>query len=345
MSDLSSSVTVVKFFPYFTWLLRSGNKIMAEIYVSDVLEELTNSSNIRGIVRKQCESILKDVPLSVVAELQKIVTYASGKCMGYPSIWLSQKALALSDNKVVEMLLRQPGPIYISLTTSIADDFIDKDESVDPSYMMVFYLFVFNALRQPLWFSGAIEAKYKQEVYPLIESFVSSSKSFTDIGSTSHKSKAEKAGRRIGAFHETVALEFSNQLVAGKEQRNNLCFIAGKFGEWCSYFDDMLDVEVDIEGGDIFSLPIYYICNESKELAEAVKGRNIYPCMEFIASDRFITILTECCLDQLMSLKVYANQFGFNGLAKEFDHVMDRAPAIISKNRLRLSNRARSLLV
>lgn len=304
---------------------------MAIFYVSDLLADLIEAEAVRDAVRRQCASILTDVPGKTAEQLRAPLHYISGKCMGYPAVWLTSTALDLGGDALAERLQRQPGPLYISLTTSIADDFIDRDENITSAHMMLLYLFFFSSLRHPHWFSGELLESYQRLIYPLIGAFVGNHP-LADCGSVGEmEQRAERSSWRIGNFFETIARGLTIDDPA--ETRAAVAEIGRVFGNWCSHLDDVVDVERDILGGDTFTYPLFLLSQRSPALAKAVRERDLAACVAAIDEDWFTEALIERHRGYLAELRGLAEAAGFARLAVEFERLSSRLPPLIAEIR------------
>lgn len=311
---------------------------MALIYVSDFLENLIDGHDVRNLVREQSREILKGVPEPAYSKLFDALDYWGGKCMGYPAVWLVQKAMHWNLPQTCSAVSCYPGSLYVSLTTSIMDDFLDRDQDVGPSDLMLAYMFFFTALRQPHWFAGDIAAVYFQSVYPLVASFVSDAPIRDKGDISSLYDRAAISGRRIGAFFETIACAL---VPRDAPQRDSIIELAGAFGEWCSMLDDLIDIELDLTQKSQVTVPLALLSAKSMRLAEAVARGDFDACKPTIASPSFINSLVEDNLQRVRSLRQRSQTLGFELLVEELIRVEARLPDMIRDVRSRVvaSNR------
>lgn len=309
---------------------------MGKVYVSDVLEHILDAQQTRDSVRRFSGVILCRVPEAARSELERRLHYIGGKCMGYPVIWLVEHSLELSRDEFDERLEQAAGPLLISLTTSITDDFMDGDEEMTPGHMMLVYLLLFEALRRPHWFNGQQEALYINQIYPLITSFVDEGKNIGDIISDNllHH-RAMRAGRRIGAFHETIAYAMAVGVVE-PERLREMIRIAGRFGDWCSHLDDIFDIETDIENGSNITLPIYWLRCSDKRIKKAIDNRRVDLCAPLIRSTSFLSRLTDESCRMLTDIAVDAKTSGFTVLSHQLEQATERLPTVIRDYRKRV---------
>jgi len=300
---------------------------MPIFYVSDLLSDLIGADAVRAAVRRQCESVLIDVPPPTAERLRAPLHYIAGKCMGYPAVWLIGTALELGEGALAARLQRHPGPLYISLTTSIADDFIDRDENIGAAHMMLLYLFVFSSLRHPHWFNGELLETYQRLIYPLIGAFVGDHPLSDSGNRVELELRAERSSWRIGNFFETIVRGLTCE--DAPATRSALAELGRAFGNWCSHLDDVVDVERDIVSGDTFTYPLFLIAQHSPRLAEAVRGGDLESCFEAIEAGWFVEALVERHQGYLEQLEAIARQAGFERLAGEFARLALRLPGLI----------------
>lgn len=300
---------------------------MTIYYVSDILSNLIEADDVRQLVREQCATILADVPPETAGRLREVLRYFSGKCMGFPAVWLVASALDLSNEQVADRLVRQPGPLYISLTTSIADDFIDREDNVSAAHMMLLYLLVFGALRQPHWLHGEMLDAYRSRIYPLIGAFVADRPLERARTIAELRRSAEESSWRIGNFFETIVRGLT--IEDRDEARAAIADLGRSFGNWCSHLDDVVDVERDILAGDTLTYPIFLLSQESPRLADAVRARDLGACLPAISQDWFVDALVQHQHGHIDDLRAKADAHGFAYLADELYGISKRLPGLI----------------
>jgi len=297
---------------------------VARIYVSEVIEGLIDGTAIRSVVRAQCQKVLRDLPGSVADKLQKHLHYSAGKCMGYPAVWFVQQALEKSVEQTASLLAEMPAPLYVSLTTSIADDFLDRDPNVDAGHMMLLYMFMFEALSEQHWFHGEQRREWLDRVFPLVGAFVAPQDPFSTVDI---RDVVESSGRRIGAFFEVIAYSLTGA-VSG-ERRREIVELAGKFGDWCSHLDDIVDIEIDLLDGAHLTFPVWAIAQHSDAHRQAVGARDLGGCASLIASTEFVESLIDKQLERLKELKDRAEAANLHLLAHCFERMRARTPEAI----------------
>jgi hypothetical protein len=297
------------------------------LYVSDFLAELIDASEVREIVRGQCEGILFDVPQKTADQLREPLKYISGKCMGYPAIWFASNALQLNEDGIVSRLSRNPGPLYISLTTSIADDFIDRDENIKSAHMMLLYLFVFSSLRHRHWFNGEVLEAYQRLIYPLVGAFVGENHSRAHLQIEELEKQADRSAWRIGNFFETIVRGF--MIDDAHELRSTVSDLGREFGNWCSHLDDVVDVERDILSGDTFTYPMFVLTRHSPALAQAVDRGDLNACLDAIKTDWFVDALEKRHIAHIASLQARAQSAGLLALEDKLANLKSKLPEAI----------------
>jgi len=312
---------------------------VAFLYVSDVLEGVLDCRDIRTLVRNQCSRVLDGLHADIASNLAVPLHYVAGKCMGYPAVWLSSVALGLTIEQTRQRLAAFPGPLYVSLTTSIADDFLDGDENVRPAHMMVLYMLLFSALREQTWFAGDIDRLYREKVYPLIAGFVAEQPLWRTDPAGPDVHEVAKAGRRIGAFFETIALGMARDEPPAR--RAALVALAGAFGDWCSDLDDIVDIEIDIRQGDTLTYPIFALMQAGEAPRAAVLARDAAACENVITDPGFISGLAERQAGKLRTIADRAEECGFDLLARSLERSASILPDRIVALRAQVAGDAR----
>ncbi|GGX66726.1 hypothetical protein GCM10007385_39730 [Tateyamaria omphalii] len=309
---------------------------MTVVYVSDVLERVLDAGKTRAAVRNHCKVILRGVPQLPETELEDCLHYIAGKCMGYPAIWLVEQALDLNEEDIGSVIDRASGPLFISLTTSVTDDFLDGDERMSPGHMMLVYLLIFEALRRPQWFFGRQEDVFLREVYPLIPGFVNEGKPQPEPQTLARLKRMAQAGeRRIGAFHETIAHAMTCDRLS-PERCNDLVRLAGKFGDWCAQLDDIFDIEVDIEAGANTTRPIALLQGRHARLARAIAARDVSACGTAIQAEDFQSELIAAARERLLDLRDQSEQAGYKRLSDRLTAASERVEGAIRATRRKI---------
>ena len=285
------------------------------VYVSDFLETLLNASTERALVREVTNSAVSHLPDEIAHQAH----YYGGKCMGYPVVWLLKHALDLEEQKLKEVVEACKASIFLSLTTSIVDDWLDKDVEVSVAPVSLMYLLMVVGL-------GDLNSKHfpseraRQRIHELTEHLLLVEKS----ASLAHREKltlcgelVSKAGIKIGHFHELIASEFCNALSVQQSKACELINIANKFGCWCAFVDDVIDVRSDFGNGNWVSLPVLNLaaklqndCDENVSLNARTKR------LEPLLLDCQSQMIEVACL-QLQELGAEAAEMGFSSLSGE----------------------------
>ncbi len=303
---------------------------MKKAYVSDMLEKLIDARDVRNIVRKQCLGVLDHVSTSAHETLTKPLHYIAGKCMGYPAAWLVKHACALDNRALTALIAKCPGPIYVSLTTSIADDFLDREANAGASQMMLLYMFMFESLRKPQWFNYDIERQYLKSVYPVVDFFLKDASDRQAISASCFQRQRDNPGRRIGAFFETIA----RGVTPGEfEKAEDVVRLAGMFGDWCSLLDDILDTENDIEEGIFLSYPIFKVIGKSDALAAAVVNKEAGSCLSYTCTNEFFEAMLTQAEKELSDMISASEKSSLEELSHALSAVSRRLPETLLENR------------
>jgi hypothetical protein len=235
------------------------------MYVSDLLEPLLDAAAIRALVRDQCLRIVARLPRHVQPHLRPIAEYTGGKCMGYPAVWFTQQACGVTDEETRDWLERAPTALFMSLSTSIADDFLDRDEPVSAEHLMFFYALILEALRARATRRDEVFERIYDEMTGAMDLFVGRPHDGTGVGSR---------GKRIGNFFKMIAFELFAAGGPASIHAEAIVRDAGRFGEWCAALDDVIDVEQDIRGGQQDSFPIAAVAALDPTAADRIRCRD-----------------------------------------------------------------------
>lgn len=230
------------------------------MYVSDCLESLLDASKTRELVRTECMTVLDDLPTGIASELRPLAEYVGGKCMGYPAVWFVERALDVPHQELRDILRRSRTALMVSLSTSLADDFLDRNEAAGANHLMVFYLLLLDPITNERRASAEVRHFLRSEIVDAMELFVGPRKPISAIapgaGVEILRQVTRRRGKRIGNFHRMIAFELLTEMGVSESMRSQVVRDAGRFGDWCAFLDDAIDVEQDIEEGHISSFPV-----------------------------------------------------------------------------------------
>ncbi len=289
-----------------------------KIYVSDFLEEILNASAERRLTREICCVAVNDLPADVVQQAD----YYGGKCMGYPAIWLLRHALGLDRQRLTDVAMACRASLFLSLTASIVDDWIDRDQPVTIAPVSLLYMLMVRGLASTQTNALAHELvtdKLQEVIEQLLiveRSAQFSARKKLEICA----SIARDSGIKIGNFHELIAAEVCGYLSLEAEITETLRRLANGFGRWCALLDDIIDVRSDIAAGEWASLPAASLL---MEIAGSSAGKLSQPAaVSPDAENRLIPISAQ----QLADLGAEANEAGFTDLAKAIELARDKLP-------------------
>ncbi|MGI9374018.1 MAG: hypothetical protein ACR2OJ_16140 [Hyphomicrobiales bacterium] len=294
------------------------------VYVSDFLVTLLGASLQRTLVRNITYEAIGRFPDEIV----DLANYYGGKCMGYPAVWLIKHALGIDDKFLVELAHTCKTSISLSLTTSIVDDWLDKDVDVSVAPVSLMYMLMVGGF-------GNQNSDYfpcelaQQRLKEITEHLLLVEKSITLKYHQKLELSAKLAkfsGMKIGYFHELIAKEFCNCMSLDRDQAQALCEIAKKFGCWCAFLDDIIDVRSDFELGDWVSLPAL---NLARRLHHEF-GENVSPISHAVQ----LKSLSIECRNQMISqvriqlkeLGLEAADMGFQNLGRELVAAEEKLP-------------------
>lgn len=295
------------------------------IYVSDILEGLLDAKNVRIIAR--------DVTASLIGEIHPkfdpITYYIGGKCMGYPCIWLLQQALDLSLQDVRDYLSSNYTSFFISLSTSIGDDLVDKDENTHIGHLGLFYLLLIKGLTSDSnnkEVNNVIYDKGLQVMMGMLNDKIEQiERTVIDVD--------YKFGLKIGAFFKMMAYEF----LLGKTNVPNkdvLLEICERFGCWCSALDDFIDIERDIENKQYFTKPIIDIISQGEKAKEAILNYDILAISEYLSMEETLWSNINRLVSELEELATMSRENGFDTLAMKLEGITISLPETLVNVRL-----------
>jgi hypothetical protein len=239
------------------------------VYVSDYLETLLDGSSVRQLVRSECEALVERLPAHLLEHLRPVASYIGGKCMGYPAIWFIQAALGTDEATLAQVLHRSPTALFVSLSTSIADDFLDRNEDVNAAHLTLMYLLLLDPITRSERCSQTASRALMDEVVDVIDLFV------TSPAEDQRRPSSARRGKRIGNFHAAIAAEMVEGLGVPEPSRREIIEGARRFGEWCALLDDVIDIEQDIEERIVDSFPIEAMLTHFPEARPVVFRRDI----------------------------------------------------------------------
>jgi hypothetical protein len=272
------------------------------MYVSDYLETLLDGSRVRQFVRSECEALVERLPPRLHEHLQPIASYIGGKCMGYPAVWFIQAALGADDSALVRALRRSPTALFVSLSTSIADDFLDRNEAVHGAHLTFMYLLLLEPLTRRERCSPSAARALMEEVVDVIDLFVgpqSVGEERAVHAASQLQPTSARRGKRIGNFHAAIAAEVLEELGAPESSRKEIIEATRLFGEWCALLDDVIDIEQDIEERIVDSFPIAAMINHFPEARPVVFRRDIAGLGELLVAPELSETLVERLISDL----------------------------------------------
>lgn len=290
-------------------------KIGEDLYVSDILEEMLNASSVRNITREVTFKIIGRLH----PKLDVITEYIGGKCMGYPSIWFVQKALQLNDADLDRLLMNNHSALFISLSTSIGDDLVDKDENTNIGHLALLYLLLFKGLANQN--AGKVNEIIYQSGLKVMMGMLDS-----NLEHDFSHDEMEGIGNKIGLFHKTICFEMLANLGELDIDKEALLSLSGKFGCWCSELDDFIDIERDIESGQYFTRPVLTLLSSGTEVKRAVLEKNYQLTNDIIKSEAFLNRNINTLVYRLQVIAQDAYKHGFNELGLTLDSILSTLP-------------------
>ncbi len=304
---------------------RTARNSAGDVYVSDFLEQILGAGTERALARETCVAAAHGLPVEVAEQAR----YYGGKCMGYPAIWMLRHALGLDRQRLIDAAQACRASLFLSLTASIMDDWIDRDKPVTIAPAALFYMLVVRGLgaaRSDALTHELVAEKLQEVVEQLL--VVEQSAQLA-----AHKKLevcagiARRSGIKIGNFHELIAVEFCAHLSLEADATTALRRLANGFGRWCALLDDIIDVRSDIATGDWASLP-------AARLLGACNGKASRFATFTPDAEAQLLLIAE---QQLQDLAAEAGNAGFMELAAAFESSQDRLPkhfaALMAKRR------------
>jgi hypothetical protein len=294
------------------------------LYVSDILEKILDASTVRQITRNVTISLIGKLH----PKLDSITEYIGGKCMGYPSIWFIQKALKLSDRQVENLLMKHYSSLFISLSTSIGDDLVDKDEDTHIGHLGLLYLLLmkgFSARKDP----RVDDTIYQNGIAVMMDMLNSRIGSNIDT---------EKIGNKIGLFYRMICFELCTAVDDGHVNKPALLNLATKFGCWCSEVDDFMDIEKDIEAGQYFTRPVLSLINQGEIMKRAVLEKDYAVTNQMIDSPEFVDESIAGLVSRLQIIALDAHGNDFKSLANALFGLLPALPQNLREIRMAAKN-------
>jgi len=209
------------------------------LYASDVLEPLLDAGAVRSAVREHCVRLLDHADPGLRNRLMPAARYVGGKCMGYPAIWFLERMLGPRGISLGGIIERSEPALSVSLTTSIVDDLVDRDESIIAEYVAFLYVLIAHA---------AFEAPTAPRTDLRPQRALLDRALDVCMDPNAAGGSAARRGNRIGHFYRMIAHGPADAFLP--EQAASVVVEAvGRFGEFCAHVDDWIDMERDLERG------------------------------------------------------------------------------------------------
>ncbi|GEM_PF-7077820 len=210
------------------------------LYASDVLEPLLGAAASRRAVRDHCLELLRDtVEPKLQRRLTDVAWYIGGKCMGYPAIWLLALVFEPRGVTLPVLIERCEPALSVSLTTSIVDDLMDRDEPINEEHVGLLYVLLshasYGAPASPI--AAAEQRAHLNRALEVCSAAAAS------------EDAHERRGDRIGHFFRMIAAAGAASSLPASEA-SVLTEAAGVFGRFCAHLDDWIDLERDCERGE-----------------------------------------------------------------------------------------------
>ncbi len=293
------------------------------MYVSDLLEPLLDAAAVRALVREQCLRVVDRLPRHVQPHLRPVAEYTGGKCMGYPAVWFTQQACGLTDEATKAWLERAPTALFLSLSTSIADDFLDRDEPVSAEHLMFFYALILESLRARSTRCDGVFERIYEEMTGAMDLFVGPARDSVSVGSR---------GKRIGNFFEMIAFELFAAGDVASGHAEAIVRDAGRFGEWCGALDDAIDVEQDIRGGQRDSFPIAALAALDPAAADRIRCRDVAGVSGWLTSPDLSAMTAAHLEERLLVIEGEAGVYSA-ALAARLAVIRQQLPSLVASVR------------
>jgi len=296
------------------------------MYVSDFLDTLINATHVREMVAERCRALVEPLPPALRAKIVPVADYIGRKCMGYPPIWLVQQALELPDDVLGDMVDRAHTAIFTSLSTSIADDLLDESCDLAGEQLMMFYLLIFGAMSGADWNNDGLGAFILDRSISVMPLFVGAS---VHLDREALSSRASASGKRIGSFHEMIAYDLLRVQGVEDPRRGELVALAGRFGSWCAFLDDAMDIERDIVAGELANPAVELALHLDPKLYRPLKEGNLDAARPLLGSRRFARMLAQELDRALIPIVEEAARLGLLGLVGRLEIVRRQLPTAV----------------
>jgi hypothetical protein len=302
------------------------------VYVSDVLSDLLEGAQpFREAVRGHCLELVDRLPAEIAGPIRPAAEYIGAKCMGYPPVWFVSQALGWTLEETDGLLARSHTALCISLSTSIADDFLDR-EAVGSPHLMFFYLLLFEALAQQDWGESGLGDFIYSKAVGTMDLFVLPGvrqQLRAGCGLDALEGMAERSGLRIGNFHRMIAYSLLRSRSLADAQATALVDLAGRFGNWCSDLDDIIDVERDILQGEPSALAALSLLRLDPGLRTALVDGDLDRLAGGLEHPAFVAGLTAPLVRGIESLAREVRGLHGEGFAGRLQELARRLPVQI----------------
>ncbi len=299
------------------------------VYVSDFLDSLLGAASERALVRRITNRAIENLP----GEIGDLAEYYGGKCMGYPAVWLIRHALKIEEDVLAEQAEACKASIFLSLTTSIVDDWLDKDTEVSIAPVSLMYMLMVGGI------SGSHAATFpSEESLKKLREITEHLLLVEKCAVLSHQKKyrlsssiAKVSGMKIGHFHELIAREFCKTAPISDQKAQALWDLSNKFGCWCAFLDDLIDVRSDYILGNWVSVPVLNLVDRLKiEFGENVSPISHSARLSALARD-CQTQMIEQTREKLEEIGVEADRKGFPDLGQQLQSAQEKLPAQLER--------------
>lgn len=306
------------------------------MYVSDVLSDLLDgAAPFREAVRRHCLELVDRLPAEIAGPIRPAAEYIGAKCMGYPPVWFVSQALGLSLEETDELLRQSHTALCISLSTSIADDFLDREAAGSP-HLMFFYLLLFEALKQEDWSKAGLGDFIYSKAVGTMDLFVLpgvSQKLRAGCSLATLEAMAERSGLRIGNFHRMIAYSLLRSVPSAAARAPRLVDLVGRFGNWCSDLDDVIDVERDILQREPSPLATLSLLRLDPGLRAPLVEADLPRLSNALEHPDFVAGLTDPLVRDIAAVAREVGELGAAGFAVRLQELARRLPGQIAEIR------------